>query len=309
MLGLFLKPNAIEILADMELDERVRAHATEVIEKGYTVIRGAVPKQKCRETIQAFEQFEEKNREIFVRHKQENGRYPRIVNLHAAFPPLLDLFTENSVWLEVQDVLFGAPTALYTSLFYQVGSQQPLHRDTPVFATRPEYLYFGSTVYLERADDENGCLEVVEGGHLLPELDRVALAIGHYGSVEAVPSIDAVLWESYQTAVATQAKQRGLQVKRLYVEAGDSLIWHPQLPHGGSPIKNLHRTRYSLVMHNTPHGVPVYHQNVFFNPEKEFPQEAAWGYRAVNGRYVAELGGSVDFGHTQAYPSTSFQYS
>jgi len=39
------------------------------------------------------------------------------VNLHTVLPQLLPLFTANRVWLETQDVLFGAPTALYTSLF------------------------------------------------------------------------------------------------------------------------------------------------------------------------------------------------
>jgi hypothetical protein len=44
---------------------------------------------------------------------------------------------------------------LYSSIFYETGSQQSLHRDTPVFTTRPEYLYFGNTVYLEPAGEEN----------------------------------------------------------------------------------------------------------------------------------------------------------
>ena len=31
-----------------------------------------------------------------------------------------------------------ARTSLYTSLFYETGSEQPIHRDTPLFCTRPE---------------------------------------------------------------------------------------------------------------------------------------------------------------------------
>ena len=124
-----------------------------------------------------------------MRNRNPAGHYPRIGNLHAAMPELVPLFTRNPIWLQVQDVLFGAPTALDTSLFYEVGSEQSMHRDTPLFTTRPEYLYFGSTVYFEPTSDENGCLEVMEGGHLLPELDRGSIALRRFGSLDELPHL------------------------------------------------------------------------------------------------------------------------
>ena len=301
MLGLFLQPNAAQLIADLPVGDDVKRHALEVVEKGYTVIRGGVPAPACRDAIDAFRRFEAANEAIFAKHRNAAGHYPRINNLHAAIPELTRLFTRNSVWLAVQDALFGAPTALYTSLFYEVGSEQPLHRDTPVFTTRPEYLYFGSTVYLEAAGDENGCLEVMEGGQALEELDREAIARRRYDSLEKVPALDGDLWNDYQNAVTAQGKARGLPVKRLYVEPGDSLIWHPQLPHGGTPIKDRTRTRFSMVMHNTPVGIPVYHQQAFFNPQKPFSDKPGWTYRDVEGRQVADHPYGISFIGSPAY--------
>ena len=241
MVGLFLQPNAAELISAMPIDALVKQHALEVIAKGYTVVKGGIPPQLCRDTIAAFRRFEAANEDVFALQRNPLGHYPRIGNLHAAIPELLPLFTRNPIWLQVQDVLFGAPTALYTSLFYEVGSEQSLHRDTPLFTTRPEYLYFGSTVYLEPAGDENGCLEVMEGGHTLPELDREAIARRRYGSLDNIPQMDGGIWNEYQNTVVAQGRERSLPVKRLYVEAGDSLIWHPQLPHGGTPINDRSR--------------------------------------------------------------------
>jgi ectoine hydroxylase-related dioxygenase (phytanoyl-CoA dioxygenase family) len=295
MLGLFLQPNAAQLIDEMPIDPAVKQHALEVIDKGYTVIKSGISPQVCREAIEAFRRFEKANDTIFAAHRNAAGHYPRIGNLHAAIPELLRLFTRNHMWLTVQDLLLGAPTALYTSLFYEVGSEQPLHRDTPVFTTRPEYLYFGTTVYLEAAGDENGCLEVMEGAHKLEELDREAIAQRRYDSLDKLPQLDNDLWNDYQNAVIAQGRARGLPVKRLYAEAGDSLIWHPQLPHGGTPIKDRSRTRFSLVMHNTPGAMPVYHQQAFFNPTKPFPDKPQWGYREVEGRQIADHRYGISF--------------
>jgi ectoine hydroxylase-related dioxygenase (phytanoyl-CoA dioxygenase family) len=310
MLGLFLTPEAPSTIAAMAIDPVVKNHALEVVEKGYTVISKVVPEEACQKAIAAFRRFERANDPIFSAHRDGNGHYPRIINLHSILPDLLPLFTKSNVWLQVQDVLFGAPTALYSSIFYETGSQQSLHRDTPVFSTRPEYLYFGNTIYLESAGEENGCLEVLEGAHKLPELDREAMALRRYSSLDKVPQQDSDLWIEYQDAVVAQGLAMGLQTKRLYVEAGDILIWHPQLPHGGTPIKDVSRTRFSWVLHTTPVGVPVYYQDAFFNPKNSLSEKAPWDYLERDGRSIADFSHSgVMFGGYQGklYQGDQFQ--
>jgi phytanoyl-CoA hydroxylase len=289
----------------MPLTALVRHHALEVIQRGYTVIKRSVSEEQCRQAIASFRQLEARNPDIFSRHRGAHGHYPRIVNLHAVLSPLRALFTRNSTLLQVQDALFGAPASLYTTLFYEVGSQQSIHRDTPLFCTKPEYLYFGNSVYLEAADDQNGCLEVIEGGHLLPELDRRGMARKRYGLQGTIPPIDDAMWSEYQNTLQEQARAAGLKVTKVHVDVGDSLIWHPQLPHGGSPIADQSRTRFSLVMHTTPVTVPVYHQHAFFNPENALPEVAPWGYEEENGRSIVKHD-QTDFGHGAPYPAAAF---
>ncbi len=308
MLGQFLQPDAASQIGALDIPLDIQRHASEVVDKGYTVLKSAIPPETCRAMIAAFRAYEQANEALFAPSRDERGHYPRIVNLHYAFPDLARLFTRNTALLATLDALFGAPASLYTSLFYEVGSQQPLHRDTPVFATRPEYLYFGVTVYLEPTDDDNGCLEVLEGGHRMAELDREAMALRRYGSLDAIPNLDNDIWVEYQDQVVADAAAQGLPRKRVHVSAGDTLIWHPQLPHGGTPIKDMGRTRFSLVMHVTPDGVPVYHQNVFFAPSKPMPERAPWGYYDLDGRKIADHGGGVSFGHVQNYHKDQFAH-
>lgn len=307
MLGNFLQPNATAAIAAMNLPDDITRHCAEVIFKGYTIFRNAIPAADCARLVEEFHAFEAENADIFAENRDRTGHYPRIVNLHLAFPQLLALFTRNTKHLAVSDVLFGGRTSLYTSLFYQTGSEQSLHRDSPMFCTRPEYLYFGNTVYLEAADDGNGCLEVVERGHLLGELDREQIAREHYGSLGNVKAIDSELWNRYQDRLVEQCHQRGLVTKKLYMQAGDSLIWHPQLPHGGSPIMDRSRTRLSLVTHTTPVGVPVYHQDAFFRPGTPYPTTPQWNYIEIDGRKIVDHQGGVSFGHVRDYPLSAFR--
>jgi phytanoyl-CoA hydroxylase len=137
----------------------------------------------------------------------------------------------------------------------------------------------------------------VRKGHLIPELNREAIALEHYGSLEER--------NSYQAKVMQACTERGLSVEQIRVSAGDVIIWHPQLPHGGSQIKDLSRTRHSLVMHVTPEGTPVYQQDVFFNPGKRVPDRARWSYGKFAGRKYVD-GDTIDIGHNERRPVRDF---
>jgi ectoine hydroxylase-related dioxygenase (phytanoyl-CoA dioxygenase family) len=288
MFGRFLQPDAAALIRAATASDGAKAAACEVVEKGYTVIPGAVGPQQAADLIAAFRRFEATNDAIFGRYRDSAGHYPRILNLHTALLGMADLFARNQPLLETLDLLFGKPATLYTSLFYETGSQQALHRDSPVFATRPEYMYFGTTVYLEPTDDQNGCLEVLEGGHRLAEPDRERMALRRYGSLQNLPAFDNDFWVEYQNRVANDGLSQGLGLRKLHVQTGDTLIWHPQTPHGGSRIEDRSRTRFSMVMHVIPVDTPVYHQNAFFNPRADLPTELRYQYQETGGRPIID---------------------
>jgi len=110
---------------------------------------------------------------------------------------------------------------------------------------------------------------------------------------------------AYQRSVAAQCRSVGLASEPLCVQKGDTIIWHPQAPHGGAEIRDLTRTRYSLVMHTTPLGVPVYHQDVFFNPSKQVSDRAPWQYVYAGTRRYADFR-EISFGHVRSHAKEEF---
>lgn len=289
-----------------EIKSAVETHLKELLDDGVTVIKNGIRSERVQQVREQFKSFADLNGDLFHKHLDADGHYPRIINLHLAFQPLLDLFTQNPVALGVQDAFFGRESSIYTTLYYERGSAQPVHRDTPYFATRPEYNYLGVWVALEDANARNGCLNVVRKGHLVAEVDREQMALQHYESLDAVPPASNVLWDAYQQSVTDRCSELGLTVERVEVEAGDTVIWHPQLPHGGSHIEDITRSRHSLVIHVTPVGVPVYHQDVFFNPSKAVPTKAAWDYKGYGGRKYA-VHPHIEFAHQDPTPPSAFR--
>lgn len=287
------------------LRSEVRVHIDNLMRDGFTVIKGAIPKEKCRSIIDNFKEFAELNSEKFTKFLDRDGHYPRIANLHSAFPELIDLFDQNKIAFEVQEAMFGTSPSLYTSLFYERGSAQPIHRDTPYFSTKPEMYFLGVWVALEDANEQNGALDVMRGGHSITEPDRAAIALSHFDSLDAVPSSSAVLWDGYQGEVQRLCAEAGLQKEQLAVEAGDTIIWHPQLPHGGGQIQDITKSRFSFVMHTTPVGMPVYHHDKFFNPAAPAETDSGRAYGKHGDSYFVQHS-EVDFAHVELFPASSF---
>lgn len=273
----------------------------QLIEEGYAVIPSAVDVGVCEEALRQVDALKKAHADIVRKNADEFGHLYRVVNLHLALDGLKQAFAENHRGLEVCDRFFGEPTSLYTSLYYERGSEQDFHRDTPYFSTKPAGKYLGVWLALDDVDDENGPLRVTPGSHVLPPIDVEKMATEIFPDPANIPSISMEGWNAYQGAVQKQARAQGLLHKNVSVKRGDVIIWHPEMLHGGAPHINKERSRRSLVMHVTPVGVPVYHIDVFFNPSKKVPTKAGWKYEDFQKRKIAKFD-QVDFGHEYAVP-------
>lgn len=268
------------------LPDGVKVQADQFMRDGFIVLKGEIDPAFCDVVVSEFQALCARNSDYFDPFRDEFGYLQRIINLHLAMPRFIELFGRASNMLALQDALFAAPTSIYTSLYFERGSAQPIHRDTPYFTTRPEYTYFGTWFALEDTDQTNGCLEVIPGGHLVKEFDRKAFAKSVTGDAE-VGSINSVLFDKYQDDMNNACLQEGLKSVFVPMQKGDVLIWHPQLPHGGGQIADRTRTRNSIVMHTVPEGVPVYHAYAFFDPAHSLPGQAAWPTERMHGRAYA----------------------
>jgi phytanoyl-CoA hydroxylase len=232
-----------------------------------------------------------------TRHASDDvGRLYRIINLHLGLNSFESLFADNET-LTICDEFFKARTSLYTTLYFEKGSEQALHRDSPYFCTNPPGQYLGVWLAIDDVDAENGPLVVVPKSHLLPPLDIQSLRKKIFGDAPAPVHGDEG-WLGYQAAVAQQCLEHGLKPQEIHVKSGDTIIWHPDLMHGGAQHTHSTRTRCSLVMHVTPHGMPVHHMDVFYG--SKLPMlTAPWNYKIANGeRYISLSDGVVGFGHS-----------
>lgn len=296
---------------DYQLDPRYNALdvdekklADQFMRDGYIVFEDVLSDDLCEFTIEHFCKFTQRNADYFDQFRSEYGYLERIINLHLALPELVDLFVEASPVLRFQDALFGKATSIYTSLYYEKGSSQSIHRDTPYFTTRPEYCYFGTWFALEDADERNGCLEVIPGGHLVPEIDRRNFA-SNMISEGGIGAINQTMFDAYQAHITNQCIDAGLQKVPIPIRRGSVLVWHPQLPHGGSTIAEPDRSRNSIVMHTVPEDCPVYQANVFFDPTLQLPQTAPWAKKEHKGRYYASHS-SIEVMHRSPRSADSF---
>lgn len=267
---------------------------------GYVIVPGGVSRRRCAEALAAIDDFRHRNAAVVARNAADAGQMYRVANLHVAIDALLDVFAENGA-LSVCDEFFDAETALYTSLYFERGSEQELHRDSPLFATRPEGRYLGVWTALEDIDADNGPLVVVPGSHVLPPVDTAAISRSVYGD-RPVPARDPAAWNVYQRTTQQMAADAGLAPIEVHVRAGDVIVWHPLALHGGAPHRSPDRTRRSFVMHVTPLGTPVFHQDVFFDPDLEVSETPSWTYARHGGRRYAEFQ-AVDFGHEYVVPA------
>ena len=271
-------------------DRQLRDVAESFYQNGYVKLPGAVDHELCDAAIEAYQEWVNVNSQS-MEGIRPDGRNPRVVNLHVASDAQKRLFSASPRLLSALDTLFGYPACVYTSLSFQYGTEQPLHRDTPVFRTAPEEFYFGVWIALEDATLENGCLKALEGGHRGGRVDPYAFAEQRFDNLDEIPVSGAELWSPYQDAVVEQCRQEGRQDRLIEASKGDVVVWHPQLPHGGSAIKNPDKTRMSMVYHVVPRGVPVFQADIFFNRhKKDISNEKDIRYVDFEGRSFMEMG-------------------
>lgn len=288
-----MKSHVFDVSTDTPLEA-----ANFLSEQGYLVIRGGIPEAAIKQVERQIRHLIDQNKQLFDSIREADGRIPRLLNLHAAIPSLIDLFDCNVFSKQVQSEFLGEESTIYTSLYYEHGSAQSLHRDTPVFATRPTNKYLGVWIALEDADERNGCLEVVPKAHLLPEFDLANLAKEIYTDLNKIEPESQALWDLYQSRANAQFSKAGLQSKLIHAKRGDTVIWHPHMPHGGSAIADMTRTRNSFVMHVMPKNTAVYHEDIFFNPNKSAPEKKRLTYQ-TKGTTQYMYRSKVGLGHTR----------
>ncbi len=177
------------------------------------------------------------------------------------------------------ETLFEDAALAFQSLHFEVGSVQGIHQDTAyvVVADEPMRLC-ASWIALEDVQPGTGELTYYVGGHRLPEY----VYSGQFKHFN--PSRDGNgQHDTHYNRLHAEAARRGLRQSNFLAKKGDALIWHADLPHGGSPIGAPNRTRRSLVTHYCPLLLRPHY--VQFVPENRRLIVAAGGGNAMSSMY------------------------
>lgn len=228
----------------------------ELQENGFTILKKNLPDQLCEELINDFNKFtiSGKNSEEY---RDEYGLHERLCNLQLISEAARKVCYNNKV-SQILKAAFLSDFNVVGSLFFEKGSCQSIHRDTPAFFTNPLNHFFGVWNALEDILEGSGPLIYYPKGHkILPDKDL-------YLNKEI--NID-----NYFKNIESKCIESGLKLVKYYPQKGDTLIWHPQLPHGGLKRIKKGQSRKSFVYHCIPRNTPIYGIDLFFQSNQFLP--------------------------------------
>lgn len=145
--------------------------------------------------------------------------------------------------MDMLELLYGRQAVPFQTLSFRVGTQQETHSDSIHFSSQPARFMCGVWIALEPIDRDNGALHYYPGSHRLPILD-----LNDLGLIATPEEIDT----NYQTYVETlqsMISAHGPRKEVAIMDRGEAIIWAANLYHGGEPIRDPGRTRFSQVTH------------------------------------------------------------
>lgn len=247
------EPDAVTRLNQIR-DPKIRIALQGLIRDGYAVLPRNIPYSLCDQIIDEFADY----CALHPEHSDFSDSFnlhDRLAGFHMSSLAAREL-AHNPLVLSVVTAAFERSPVVAGSLFFERGSMQSIHRDSPAFFTVPLNHYFGVWHALEDVHPDSGALVYYQGGHLiLPDRDFVGTGYDNM--------------ENYFETIRSVCRERGLPLRSFTAKKGDTLIWHPQLPHGGSNIVDASRSRRSIVFHYIIDGSPMWGPNEFFGPQDE----------------------------------------
>ena len=281
--------DALARITAADVPDEVKGIARDLHLEGIAVVRGANDPELCARVIQDYHRYADQHRDYVRTNLTEAGREKRLVNFHLWSEPAAQLGTNPRI-LAALDFVFGAQTAVYTSLTFKYGTQQPVHRDTPHFATWPSRMFVGMWTALEDVSPDAGPLFYHPRAHRIA-IDPAAHMREAESRLPGAPLRDKLLMalDLYNGDVIRRA-EAATPPRLLDMQAGDTVIWHPEMPHGGSPAKDPSLTRWSAVFHCAPVDVQVHQHDRFFTHSGAGAPPDRYGYFERFGRPFAVSG-------------------
>jgi phytanoyl-CoA hydroxylase len=162
----------------------------------------------------------------------------KLNNLFARRPEIRGVALAPRLRAVLADLLEGEPM-ICNSLNFERGSQQTFHIDTWYMPPPVDDRMVVASIALDDVGPDNGPLVYYPGSNRIPPY---RFSHGRQSLVEA----EAGRCWDYLNA---QIKRLGLEPEEFRGKRGDVFLWHARLLHGGRPIRDMAKTRRTLVVH------------------------------------------------------------
>src|SRR6516165_6315029 len=193
----------------------------------------------------------------------------RTMNFHQESPTATKVLNDPRL-LEILGALLSAPPVFFQSIYFNRGSEQNAHSDYIYLSTTPDFHMCGVWMACEDIAADAGPLIYYPGSHRLPMQnvkdryrDRVATIRSQIATCEAKlieqyknrrqitneTLLTCFFYDKWLDEIYAALEAGQFQKQTYVAKKGDVLIWHANLVHGGSPMKNRNLTRKSLVVH------------------------------------------------------------
>jgi len=147
----------------------------------------------------------------------------------------------NQTVLDILSFCYGRGACAMQTLNFPVGTQQHYHSDCVHFSSMPERFMAGVWLAMEDVDEDNGPLVYYPGSHKFPVLSNVDIGFDWTGNFQGQQPFHAA-WDALIDV-------HDLQPEIFTPRKGQALIWCANLLHGGMPVLDKSRTRWSQVTH------------------------------------------------------------
>lgn len=252
-----------EILAEKSLTEEEKELAIHFHEEGYVILDLELSEEYCNDLFE--ELFKDKYKELDQGKVYEFIQYtnhPRIFEGWKDNGTILALATNKKV-IDVLTMLYDKTPLPFQTINFLKGSKQPMHSDIIHFSTIPERWVSAAWIALEDMDETNGAFTVCPRSHKLPLYEYPDIGIKTPKSGEEKKE-----YAQYEDFIEKIIKINGFEKKICKIKRGQAIITTANILHGGGPVTDEDRTRFSQVIHYFYPDCERYYCPIFSNKFK-----------------------------------------
>jgi ectoine hydroxylase-related dioxygenase (phytanoyl-CoA dioxygenase family) len=157
--------------------------------------------------------------------------------------------------LDILRFIFGKKVIPFQTIHFVKGSEQKAHSDSIHMSTYPPGYLLAAWTAMEEIGMDQGPVFYYPGSHRWPYV-----SCEDYKSGNTRWTLGEKSYAKYEDYIGGLIASSGIKPKYFTASPGDVLIWHANLIHGGSHMKDKSRTRRSMVGHYYADEVFCYHE-------------------------------------------------